>query len=49
MRQPMCPSHVFGVVYRIDAEISETSVVFFANLDDRMSDFVTEYEGTVCL
>jgi hypothetical protein len=48
MRQPVRPCHIFGIGYGIDPEISEASVVFFANFDDRMSNFMAENGGAVC-
>ena len=48
VRQPVRPRHVLGIVYGIDPVISEAPVVFFAHLDNRMSDFMTEHESAVC-
>lgn len=48
MRQPMRPRHILEIGYGIDPVISEASVVFFANFDDRMSDFMTENGGAAC-
>ena len=48
MRQPVRPRHILRFLYGIYPEIGEATIIFFANFDNRMPDFMAQNERPVC-